>query len=91
MHAQAYVVVGTVEDIGQTYVGGPFEASYSKECVAVFFSRGSAEKFIVEQKLAKPRKDSTFSGTSHYRGGYCELDINECPARELPTTEAVVK
>ncbi len=82
MNTQAYVVVGTVEDVGQTFIGGPFEASYSKECVAVFFSRKGAEDFIRDSKLVKPRKDSAFSGTSCYRGGYYELEIGECPVRE---------
>jgi hypothetical protein len=72
-----YTVVGTTEEVGQTTIGGPFEASFHKECVIAFSTREKAENYIASQKLVKPKKESSFSGTAYYRKGYYDLEIEK--------------
>lgn len=72
---EIYVVLGTIEEIGQTYIGGDFEASYSKELVIAFNTRKQAQEYVNGQKLAKPKKDGTYSGVAYYKHGYYDLDI----------------
>jgi hypothetical protein len=74
MKNEVYIVTGTTESVEQTRIGGNFEKSYSKECVAAFNTREAAEEFVKSHKLKKPVHFS-FSGTRYFRGGFYEMEV----------------
>lgn len=73
---EVYIVTGTTESVGQNRIGGAFEASYSKECVAAFSTREAAEEFVKSHKLSKPVPVKfSFSGTEYFKGGFYEMEV----------------
>jgi|688.fasta_scaffold1404073_2 hypothetical protein len=75
MNDHLYIVIGEIEHIGQKFIGGDFSASYSREPVAAFDTYEKAAKYVESQKLKRPRKEGTYSGTAHYRGGYYDMEV----------------
>ena len=71
---EVYIVTGTTESVEQTRIGGNFEKSYSKECVAAFSTREAAIEFVKSHKLSKP-VHFTFSGTKYFKGGFYEMAV----------------
>lgn len=69
-----YVVVGTIENVYQEIIGGPFEAHPKKEIVRIFKDESAAENFVKNSQLKCPRKHS-YGDTSYYKGGYYELEV----------------
>ena len=69
-----YIVLGEVEGVYQDEIGGPFIPHPRKEIVRVFSSRETAENWVRNCKLSKPRKDS-YGDTSYYRFGYYDMEI----------------
>jgi len=73
---KVYIVIGTTEGVYQDEIGGNFVAHPDKEIVSVFAKQEDAENFVKNRKLKKPEKRS-FGDTSHYKGGYYELEIED--------------
>lgn len=71
-----FVIVGEIEEVGQSRIGGPFETTYLKEVVGYATSLEDAKKYIESQKLKKVKK-KTYSGASYYEGGYYDMEIEE--------------
>ncbi len=72
----AYIIIGTRQNVSQDEIGGPFVPHPEKEVVIGFFNIKDAENYIIKNKLEKPRK-SSYSDTSYYNGGYYDMDIVE--------------
>jgi hypothetical protein len=77
---KVYVVLGTKENVYQDEIGGHFVPHPDKEVVKVFSSQESAENFIRNNKLNRPKKER-YGDASYYKGGYCEMEI-ECAELE---------
>ena len=71
-----FVVIGEVESVYQSRIGGDFESSYDSEIVSIFKNKNDAESFIAKNKLKKPIKES-YSGKKHYKTGHFSLEIEE--------------
>jgi hypothetical protein len=69
-----YIVIGEVEGVYQDEIGGPFLSHPRKEIVQVFSSRETAENWVKNCKLSKPRKDH-YGDTSYYRFGYYDMTV----------------
>lgn len=70
-----YIVIGTRQEVSQKYIGGSFEASYHKKMIMGFKSMELALKYIESKKLKTPIKNGSFSGTSYYKDGYYDMDV----------------
>jgi len=73
---RVYIVIGTTEGVRQDEIGGAWTAHPDKEIVEVFAKQEDAENFVKNRKLKKPERRS-FGDTSHYKGGYYELEIED--------------
>jgi len=69
-----YIVLGERECVYQERIGGEFTPHPEKEVVRAFRTEAAAEEFVRKSKLQKPKKER-FGDTSHYRGGYCGLEV----------------
>ena len=69
-----YIVIGEVECVYQDEIGGPFVSHPKKEIVKVFANKQTAEYFVDNCKLSKPKKER-YGDTSYYKFGYCTMEI----------------
>ena len=69
-----YIVMGEIEGVYQDEIGGPFVSHPRKEIVKVFANQQTAEYFVENCKLSKPKKES-YGDTSYYRFGYYNMDV----------------
>lgn len=69
-----YVVVGEVEAVYQDEIDGAFLPHPRKEIVRVFSNKQTAEYFIQNCKLSKPKKER-YGDTSYYKFGYYDMTL----------------
>lgn len=69
-----YVVVGEIEGVYQDEIGGPFVSHPRKEIVRVFSNKQTAEYFVQNCKLLKPKKER-YGDTSYYKFGYYDMAL----------------
>ena len=69
-----YIVMGEIEGVYQDEIGGPFLSHPRKEIVKVFANQQTAEYFVDNCKLSKPKKES-YGDTSYYKFGYYSMEI----------------
>lgn len=69
-----YIVIGEKDNVYQDEIDGPFVSHPDKEIVRVFSKQQTAEYFIQECRLSKPKKDR-YGDTSYYKFGYCTMEI----------------
>jgi hypothetical protein len=73
---RVYIVLGTRENVHQDTIGGEFVAHPDKEIVEVFRTQEDAENFVKNSKLKKSKRER-YGDTSHYKGGYYEMEIED--------------
>jgi len=69
-----YIVMGEIEGVYQDEIGGPFVSHPRKEIVKVFANKQTAEYFVENCKLSKPKKER-YGDTSYYKFGYYDMDV----------------
>lgn len=77
---RVYIVIGTRENVYQDTIGGQFIAHPDKEIVEAFRTQEDAENFVKNSKLKKP-KHERYGDTSFYKGGYCEMEVEDHEVR----------
>ncbi len=61
-----WVVIGTIEEVYQTKIGGNFDTDYTDEEVALFTDPKKAQNWINKHKLATPKRQ-TYAGTKTFK------------------------
>lgn len=69
-----YIVLGEREGVYQDKIGEAFITHPYKEVVKAFESYEEANKFILSQRLKKPKK-MPHGDTSYYKNGFYDMEI----------------
>lgn len=87
-HNHMWVVIGTVEEVHQTKIGGKFKTDYRDEEVALFTDSKKAQNWINKHRLATPKRQ-TYAGTKTFKSRsplsfYSSARVEAYDSPELP-------